>query len=190
MSQVASAHLVPVERLPPLCDAGDVADFLAASTLRCLEFDCPGWFVVAAMSFLGEIGVDLREQTVSSKALTDRLGATCAVFTHDSGTNGLALLRTTRINVERLVAHEARLRGEDSADPDNAIPLKAALRFLYAMLHAIGPDEAAVLIVEQRPATDEEAPKPKVQYTPAPPVVRRRRWKGLFGGILPERSDD
>jgi hypothetical protein len=189
MSQVASAHLVPVDRLPPLCDAGDVADFLAASTLRCLEFDCPGWFVVAAMSFLGEIGVDLREETEASKALTDRLGATCAVFTHASGTNGLALLKTTKINVERLVRHEAVLRGEDAGDPDNAIPLKAALRFLYAMLLAIGPDEAAVLIVEQRPGTD-EAPKPKAQYTPAPPVVRRRRWKGLFGGILPERRHD
>src|SRR5262245_40481556 len=189
MSQVASAHLVPVERLPPLCDAGDVADFLAASTLRCLEFDCPGWFVVAAMSFLTEISVDLREQIHASKALTDRFGATCAVFTHESSTTGLARLKTPKINVAELVRHEARLRGEDEGDPDAAIPLKAALRFLYAMLLAIGPDEAAVLIVEQRPAGD-EAVKPKVQYQPLPPVVRRRRWKGLFGGILPERSDD
>lgn len=189
MSQVASAHLVPADRLPPLCDAGDVADFLAASTLRCLEFDCPGWFVVAAMSFLTEIGVDLREQYQASKALTNRFGATCAVFTHESSTNGLAKLKTTPINVSLLVRHEARLRGEDEGDPDSAIPLKAALRFLYAMLAAIGPEEAAVLIVEQRPATDETS-KPKVQYKPAPPVVRRRRWKGLFGGIIHERSDD
>jgi hypothetical protein len=188
MSQVASAHLVPVERLPPLCDAGDVADFLAASTLRCLEFDCPGWFVVAAMSFLTEVGIDLREQIQASKALTDRFGATCAVFTHESGTNGLARLRSTPINVSLLVRHEARLRGEDEGDPDNAIPLKAALRFIYAMLAAIGPEEAAVLIVEQKPATD-EVTKPKAPYTPAPPVVHRRRWKGLFGGILPARDD-
>ena len=189
MSQIASAHLVPVERLPPLCDAGDVADFLAASTLRCLEFDCPGWFVVAAMSFLTEIGVDLREQIQASKALTNRFGATCAVFTHESGTTGLAKLKTTPINVSHLVQHEARLRGEDVGDPDSAIPLKAALRFLHAMLAAIGPEEAAVLIVEQRPATDEPS-KPKAPYTPAPPVVQRRRWKGLFGGILPPRGED
>src|SRR5512146_2052475 len=117
MSQVASAHLVPVVRLPPLCDAGDVADFLAASTLRCLDLDCPGWFVVAAMGFLGEIGVDLREQTEVSKALTDRLGATCAVFTYESGTDGLAVLRRTPIKVTHLVRHEAALRGEDAADP-------------------------------------------------------------------------
>ena len=186
MSQIASAHLVPVERLPPLCDAGDVAEFLAASTLRCLEFDCPGWFVVAAMSFLTEISVDLREQIQASKALTDRFGATCAVFTHESSTTGLARLKTTKINVAELVRHEARLRGEDEGDPDAAIPLKAALRFLYAMLAAIGPDEAAVLIVEQRPATDE---KPRAEYKPEPPVVKRRRWKGLFGGILPQSDD-
>src|SRR5262245_24773029 len=129
MSFLADAYIVPTSRMETVCRAADEGagydDALKRAATKHIEYEHQGagYCVVSALTFLGDLGIDLLGvggRHPDAQRLQARIEAGSAlVLTRASRDELLPKLRATKIKVPDLVRHGSEMggaRGPDAAE--------------------------------------------------------------------------